>query len=843
MILIARIDLGSTGAWRTSLPCRHLLIGPLSLSCCSHDHPRPIGWHNPLCQLQVRLGKSTMHEDTREFVLEKDVVVEVSGLKDTAVRLVTQPSLSALLVNCAMTRSRRERFSRFEKRHGRAEERLPAFQLKPQSHYKARAGDIILHHEVPRGPPLHQTPSRPSRALREPDPELNNHSPFPTKPDVVVVGAGIVGLCYAIQLKKDSPELEVVVLEKSPGPCHKIGESTLSSFSWFVNGALVPVDYFFRLFALKDGLQFYCIDQEGKSVTCEDVGGHDVSFQMDRRVSELFFTMWAQHKGIHVVYGVDADFALTDNDDSSDDNISAPKVVLKRPIPGFDGTALQPRVACDASGFSRRLTSKVGRKQTFEGWNCDAYWAYFKERPGSKAEDRVAYWDYPSTNHMCFPEGWGWFIKLISWHHAPLPKLMDIVAHLIDLASRGVPADQVPCTRELGAVFDCPHEYITSIGWAVRNDYEFTEDLSMYGDTESEQKFLYFQRKYPTLDRLMTDVYELLPNYYERTYFIRKALAYRSPVVAGKGWFAIGNSAGFTNPLISPGMNAGIEAAYLAASLSAEFLQAPAAGQAACARKCIDQYQAWSHEYMMPNLHRMNTYWYTMFRDHRLFDAMLPCFWATGVGAVDDIQFRPDSEFGAADLGWLVGSGLSCFQDFAKAVLEILDPEAGVAPLSKRITDEQVERVRALSREMLARRAALFPQNKWGCYLRKYNHQLQRVPENTDRYPGGTWSATHCVKCDVWIHDRAEVYPVCGAWQSEKQDSMSIPSEEKTWMSYKGAPAAWLGYGVSFLLGAAWTMFMVHVLARNSRFCGIGGDYGSPNPAGNASEGSMICPA
>jgi hypothetical protein len=104
------------------------------------------------------------------------------------------------------------------------------------------------------------------------------------------------------------------VFEKSAAPVQKIGESTLSSFSRFTNGAILHQDYFFRLFGLKDGLQFYCIDRHGLSVTSEDIGGLDLSFQLDRRMSELFLTMWAQKMGIHVYHGVDVDFKIGGDD-------------------------------------------------------------------------------------------------------------------------------------------------------------------------------------------------------------------------------------------------------------------------------------------------------------------------------------------------------------------------------------------------------------------------------------------------------------------------------------------------------------------------------------------------
>ena len=43
--------------------------------------------------------------------------------------------------------------------------------------------------------------------------------------DVAVIGGGAVGLAYAIRVKRDHPELRVLVLEKAREPRFKIGES------------------------------------------------------------------------------------------------------------------------------------------------------------------------------------------------------------------------------------------------------------------------------------------------------------------------------------------------------------------------------------------------------------------------------------------------------------------------------------------------------------------------------------------------------------------------------------------------------------------------------------------
>jgi hypothetical protein len=410
----------------------------------------------------------------------------------------------------------------------------------------------------------------------------NNRDKFTGNADVVVAGAGIIGLLYAIRLKHICPHLSILVFEKSSAPVQKIGESTLSSFTRLVVGEILPQDYLLRLFGLKDGLQFYCIDEQGLKISPGDIGGLDISFQLDRRMSELFFTMWAQKMGVNVYHGVDVSFNLKEANATSTltSTISRPTNLIPAPelrSPSAPSATDQPsglartlyswlpfsqssnlksdkafntpeisivdssgllsngpvttKLVVDATGFARKLTSKYGKKETFEGWNCDAYWAYFKEKDLPNVENRLEHWDYPATKHICFPEGWGWFIKLISWHHCPLANLMDLVAYMIDCARNQVPVDNVPCTRELSGMFECPYEFVTSIGWAVRNDAAFPEDINTYGETEGEQKFNYFQRKYPTIDRLMTDNYELLPKYYgERTFFVRKTMAYRSPV-------------------------------------------------------------------------------------------------------------------------------------------------------------------------------------------------------------------------------------------------------------------------------------------------------------------------
>ena len=115
---------------------------------------------------------------------------------------------------------------------------------------------------------------------------------------------------------------------------------------------------------------------------------------------------------------------------------------------------------------------------------------------------------------------------------ALIPSTFSILEFPGDLL---ITAHDLLCTKGLASILGCPFEFITSIGWAVRDGYVFPDDLDSYGAAKSERKFKYFQRRYPTLNGLMDDVYELLPGYYGgRTYFVRKSMAYQSHIVAGE---------------------------------------------------------------------------------------------------------------------------------------------------------------------------------------------------------------------------------------------------------------------------------------------------------------------
>jgi hypothetical protein len=188
--------------------------------------------------------------------------------------------------------------------------------------------------------------------------------------------------------------------------------------------------------------------------------------------------------------------------------------------------------------------------------------------------------------------------------------------------------------------------------------------------------------------------------------------------------------------------------------MSRDILDAPADQARELMTKNAKVYQVYNHDSMLPRLWNMNNFWYTTFRDHRLFDALTKCFWACGV---DTIDTHYKNNFDESDLRWLVGAGNDDFQALCAAFFAIVDP-TGTGP----VDDQTAEEVRKLGEAYVTHRTGLFPANKRGRYLRKYDDGLKLVEGKRDRDVGGNCSALKCRKCKTWVHDAAEACPICG---------------------------------------------------------------------------------
>ncbi|KAJ7214507.1 hypothetical protein GGX14DRAFT_392531 [Mycena pura] len=91
----------------------------------------------------------------------------------------------------------------------------------------------------------------------------------------------------------------------------------------------------------------------------------------------------------------------------------------------------------------------------------------------------------------------------------------------------------------------------------------------------------------------------------------------------------------------------------------------------------------------------------------------------------------------ADDLQWLVGAGRDGFHEISTRFSAIVDPH-----WTGEVTEEIAEKTYALSREVMAKRCAMYPRNAWGRYLRHHNDTVCAVKGKMERDDGATSSVS-----------------------------------------------------------------------------------------------------
>lgn len=249
---------------------------------------------------------------------------------------------------------------------------------------------------------------------------------IPSSSDVVVVGAGIHSLIYAIHLRLRSQSLSardpklrvpgITVLERLSSPGYKIGESTLTTFGVWLKSAGISTAVLWRLFGAKDGLAFYFLPQDGSwdggtSFCANGPSGDFVAtLQMERKISELLLTVFAQRLGVNVLHGTGVDVPCTPI--SADAVLSRLAKVRGGSGKGrighvklTNGLDIKTKLLVDATGRFRRIASKQSNSERFLGFNTEAFWAYF-DMVGDEADLPFDNYESCHTNHICLAEGY-----------------------------------------------------------------------------------------------------------------------------------------------------------------------------------------------------------------------------------------------------------------------------------------------------------------------------------------------------------------------------------------------------------------------------------------------------
>ena len=130
--------------------------------------------------------------------------------------------------------------------------------------------------------------------------------------DVVLFGGGLASLTLSLQLKKDSPKISILVLEKrdgnAPEAAHKVGESTVELGTHYLREVLDLKDYLEEKQLPKHGLRFFFSPHQKNSIDKRvELGPRELlpvpSHQIDRGTFENDLIEIVREKGVEVILG------------------------------------------------------------------------------------------------------------------------------------------------------------------------------------------------------------------------------------------------------------------------------------------------------------------------------------------------------------------------------------------------------------------------------------------------------------------------------------------------------------------------------------------------------------
>jgi flavin-dependent dehydrogenase len=351
--------------------------------------------------------------------------------------------------------------------------------------------------------------------------------------DVVIIGGAFSGAATALMLKRKRPEARVLIIEKNAEFDRKVGESTTEVSSCYMTRILGLTHYLGHHQLAKQGLRLWFSNQPDQCFdNCVEVGTRYQSrlpgFQVDRAKLDSHMLNLAVQAGCDLWRP--AKVTNCELNGASGQTINAIVDLPSGAMASADSRerAVRARWIVDATGRAAMLARKLGHFRPNTEHPINAVWARFTDvKEWDSYEWRERFPDYANrcrtarewaTNHLL---GRGWWVWVIPLHGGDV--------------SAGIVYDS--------RIFKLPEG--PSLGHRLH--------AHILGNPVGREIFA-------SAKVIEGDVHAL------------SMLPYHSEKVCGDGWAAVGDAAGFIDPLYSPGLDFCSYTSYYVANLLAESL-------------------------------------------------------------------------------------------------------------------------------------------------------------------------------------------------------------------------------------------------------------------------------